>query len=421
MRRALAAWLLALSLAVPVGACLWDRDTPRREAIGLGEVVNAISGRFPRYPDLYYQMRLERVAAHLKVHPEDLAAYDDAGVACDRLGRGDEAIAWMDRKRAVLDGLDVASPGVKEHRYRYHANRGTFLVHRWFQQGADRSRLDEVRAAHDEIAAALAINPDAHHGREVYQLKAIAWILDPPQSAGQQYLPNLLGWGPDRLQDDRVDPKDARRAVVGLAGLVTLGNAWESVDIFLALDVALQHDTIGFPGEGDGRAAGRNTLAYLAWLRACELVDAGRGSILPDAPRGAALKAMLPRPDFIEQGNHLPAVYREQRQAADAWAAGRTAFLMERLRAGRHPDTDSGFWKGYTETPAPELPAESVSDTYNASRRWRERVGLAILLSLVLGAVGIVILVTRWLRRLNRPAPLSTQDSGITYLEEALP
>ena len=54
--------------------------------------------------------------AHLQSHPEDLAAYDDAGVACDRLGRGDEAIAWMEKKRAQLEKLDASRPEVKEHR-----------------------------------------------------------------------------------------------------------------------------------------------------------------------------------------------------------------------------------------------------------------------------------------------------------------
>jgi len=29
---------------------------------------------------------------------------------------------------------------------------------------------------------------------------------------------------------------------------------------------------------------------------------------------------------------------------------------MERLKAGRHPDTDSEFWAGYVETAPPEIP-----------------------------------------------------------------
>ena len=135
MKRALTALALLLGLPLAVIACIWDRDTPVDEARGLPEVVAVLTGRFDRNPPLFYEMRLERVTDHLQSHPEDLAAYDDAGVACDRLGRGDEAISWMEKKRAQLDGLDASRPEVKEQLYRYHANLGTFLVHRWVRQG----------------------------------------------------------------------------------------------------------------------------------------------------------------------------------------------------------------------------------------------------------------------------------------------
>ena len=290
MKRTLTALVLLLGLPLSVAACLWDRDTPADEAKGMPEVVAVLTGRFERNPPLFYEMRLARVAAHLQSHPEDLAAYDDAGVACDRLGRGDEAIAWMEKKRAQLEELDASRPEVKEQRYRYHANLGTFLVHRWARQGADRAKIDEVKAARDEIARALEINPNAHFGREKYQLQALEWIIDPPKAEGSQDLPNLLGWSFDDIYGQQTDPKEADDAVRGLAGLVVLGNAWESVDVFHALNVALQRDSVGYER---GREGGRNTLAYLAWLRCRELIDAGKGSMLPDAPKGEALKAML--------------------------------------------------------------------------------------------------------------------------------
>ena len=58
--------------------------------------------------------------------PDDLTAYDDAGVACDRLDRDDEAIGWMDRKRQRLEALEAQGKPDNEHRYRYLANVGTF-------------------------------------------------------------------------------------------------------------------------------------------------------------------------------------------------------------------------------------------------------------------------------------------------------
>jgi hypothetical protein len=401
MRRALTALVLLLGMPAAVVACIWDRDTPVDEARGLPEVVAVLTGRFERNPPLFYEMRLERVTAHLQSHPEDLAAYDDAGVACDRLGRGDEAISWMEKKREQLDGLDASRPEVKEQLYRYHANLGTFLVHRWARQGSDRAKIGEVKAARDEIAGAMEINPNAHFGREKYQLRALEWIIDPPQVSGQNDLPNLLGWGFADAYYQRIDPKDADDAVRGLAGLIVLGNAWESVDVFHALEVALSADSLGFEKNPQG---GRNTLAYLAWLRCRELIDAGKSSMLPDAPRGDALKATIRRPALVLADKLLEPAFVDLRAEADAWHAARTAFMMGRLNEGRHPDTDPHFWDGHTERPAPGLPATSDPQAYHARRMW-EGIGL-------LAALGVPSFLVVWLvgrsvrahRRKTKPA-----------------
>jgi hypothetical protein len=340
-------------------------------------------------------MRLERVTALLKTHPENLEAYDDAGVACDRLGRGDEAIAWMNQKREQLDRLEATRPQVKEQLYRYHANLGTFLAHRWVRQGGDRAKIDDVKRSRDEIAAALAINPNAHFGREKYQLRVIEWILNPPSASGSGDLPNLLNWDP-RAFGALAEPKEADDAVRGLAGLIVLGNAWESVDIFHALNIALQHDTLGFRKDPDG---GRNTLAYLAWLRCRELIDSGKGSILPDAPKGAELNARLPKPDFLEAAGLLDPVFEKQRVAADAWQKTRTEFMVRRMNEGRHPDTDPEFWTGYAELPAPGLPTKSVSTYYHERMELRQRLYLAALVGVPALAisffVGLAVLRSR--------------------------
>ena len=274
MRLALSALAVAalLLLARPLGACLWDEDTLAAEAQGkIADVVHIIAGRFERNPPLYYEMRLKRSAARIAADPDDLPAYDDAGVACDRLGRGDEAIAWMEKKVKRLDAAKPAegkAPELDEHRYRYLANVGTFWVHRWARSGADRSKIDEVKTARDFIAKAIALNPDAHFGREVYQLKALDWIINPVHHGQVGILSGFL---------DPADPANSTDAtVVGLSGLISLGNGWESVDVFNTLAQALHRD-----GE-------RSSVAMLAVLRAEELVDAGRRSLDPSAPTDAA-------------------------------------------------------------------------------------------------------------------------------------
>lgn len=396
MKDLLAVFALLIGLQHPVLACLWDRDTPATEASGMPEVVAVLTGRFERNPPLYYEMRLARVARHLESHPGDLAAYDDAGVACDRLGISDEAISWMDRKRVELEKLDESQPDVREHLYRYHANLGTFLVHRWIREGADRTRLHEVQTACDEIARALEINPDAHHGREKYQLQAMKWIVDPPPINNEE-LPNFLGWSFQDIYGEMTTPEEADEAVRGLAGLVVLGNAWESVDVFHALNVALQRNSTGFAERRDG---GRNSLAHFAWLRCCELIDSGRGSILPDAPTEQSLKALLPKPDFVKAEILLDPAYKQLRSEADDWYAQRLAFMSQRLEAGRHPDTDPAFWDGYTAEPAPDLPSTSVPEAYSAWQERRIMLALLIVIGVPVLLVGLVIGV--WLVRVSK-------------------
>lgn len=390
MNRILTALAILFGVPVVAWACLWDRDTPRSEALGMPEVVAAITGRFERNPPLFYEMRLARVTEHLKAYPDDLSAYDDAGVACDRLGRGDEAIDWMKKKyeRLALRPPDDAE--TKEHTYRYHANLGTFLVHRWAKQGADRAKIAEVKAARDEIAKALKINPNAHFGREKYQLKALEWIIDPPSAKEGQYLPNLLNMEVEI--SGATNPKEADEAddaVRGLAGLITLGNAWESVDVFYALSIALQNDTLGVE---PGTNAGRNGLANLALMRAKELVDAGKRSMLPDAWVGEDLKSSFWRPQFINDQEYQKEDFLRLRLDAEEWRKARTGFMLARLEQGLHPDTDDNFWSGYVERPAMPLPDYSVPDAYTAAYN-RKMNTIRLIFSGILVAIGMGISV----------------------------
>ena len=225
-----------------VRACLWDSDTLAQEAGGIPDVIQVITGRFERNPPRYYEMRLERIEKEYESATdwEKLALCDDAGVACDRLHRSDEAIAWMAKKNALLE-VEPDRDRKKEHVYRYHANMGTFVIHRWLRDGAPRERNAEAVKARGLIATAIQINPDAHFGREKYQLRAIEWLID---------LDKLAVSDPDQTNRDprcfldvslysRRDPEFLREigfgdALEGITGLIALGDAWESIDIFSA-------------------------------------------------------------------------------------------------------------------------------------------------------------------------------------------
>lgn len=392
---ALIAVILIVGFPLTVTACLWDRDTLAAEGRGMPDVIAVLTGRFERNPNLYYEMRLSRIESQLKTQPQDLESFDDAGVACDRLGRHDDAIAWMVRKKGLIDALDASNPDIRTHLYRYHANYGTFLVHRWISQGADRSKIQEVEVACKEIAKALEINPDAHFGREKYQLQAMQWILNPPKIEPYSPLPSFIKWQSGMLYDEMPDPDDVEHTVNGLAGLVSLGNAWNSVDVFYALSTALQLYTKGFEPTRHG---GRNSLAYLAWLRCNELIDQGGNSLLVDSPRGEMLKQKLYLPDFPNPEMSLDRTFRDLRDEADQWHAERNAFMLNRLKSGVHPDTDLNFWDGYTDRIAPALPPVSVITVFENWQSFKTKTVLAALVGvplLLLGGIGWIMLRRR--------------------------
>jgi tetratricopeptide (TPR) repeat protein len=376
--------LISLLLAAPVLACLWDSDTLAREARGLPGMAEILTGRFERPVPLYYQMRLERVAKDLAADPTKLAAYDDAAVACDRLGKHDEGIEWLRKKREWV-GKAAGSPDARDHLYRYHANLGTLLAHKWFKAGADREAMQDLKDGRDHIAAAIEINPDAHFGREKYQLLAMNWIIK--GSSGHRYsIPTLLEELPS--EPPGPIPDDAAK---GLAGLIVLGNAWESLDITYALGLAL-----------DARRDA--SLAYLAGLRCEELFAAGKRSFHPDLDSVLDESRVLetvraighPAPDLDD----LKTYFTKARAAAEDWAKAREDFMLTKLNAGKHPDTDADFWTGYTETPPPALPNGILGfSSYERGHIQLGSVGLAVAIGLCGVAVVLVIGARRLIRR----------------------
>ena len=348
---AAAAFMLLSILALQsANACLWDRDTLAMEAENFPGLTEIITGRFDRFPPLHYEMRLERVAKELESEPDNLSLYDDAAVACDRLGRSDEAIEWMAKKRAMLDTLAPLGGDLSHHEYTYLANLGTFHIHRWIKNGADRTNMSDVERSQELIAAAIELNPDAHFGRERYQLLAIDWLLSDETHPANNHgtLLNLIpeeGYATDfhigynRRMLSSLGYKDA---VQGLSGLIILGNAWESIDIYLALAYALIDQ-------------GNSLLAQLAITRVLELYDAGAKSLstnlFPEDINGSSPFVHIESAQYLNKitTEYFPAARTE----ANRWTAARNAYATERLQQGLHPDTNPDFWDAWHESTSP--------------------------------------------------------------------
>lgn len=349
-------------MAQSASACLWDSDTLAYELKQFPGVQEVITGRFDRNPPLYYQMRLDRVTSEIKTNPTKLELYDDAAVACDRLNRDDEAIKWMERKKAILD----RTPN-KEHLYRYYANLGTFHVHFWARHGADRNHMEFVDEASDEIAQAIEINPDAHFGRERYQLIAIRWISE-GVPGGHSLSPYIQASDKDYKAQD---------AVRGLCGLVVLGGAAESVDVFAAI-----RDRIPIT---------RGTLAYFAQLRVIELLDHGATS-LSGSENEYRKYFNLTRDPTVKDN------YKALRREADAYEQSRTDYMLALLKQGRHPDTDHHFWDGFREIAPPQAKDPNFIQRFLMNEMNSFFASLALVIAV---SAAPIWLVRRW-RRANQ-------------------
>ncbi|MDX9910772.1 MAG: hypothetical protein RBS39_02965 [Phycisphaerales bacterium] len=375
-------------------ACLWDDDALRAEIRGMEGTLAALTGRFDRFPAEYYEARIRIAESRLGADPGDLSAYDNAGVACDRLGRTDEAMEWMVRKRAALDASGIPDA---EHEYRYLANLGTFYAHRWIRSGADRAGLGDLIEAERLISAAIELNPDAHFGRERYQLLAIRALIDPPNpEAGffSEAVPTIFEIDPAVRGHQRWGWWDARvlestgyaDAIEGLVGLIVLGNAWQSYDIHHSLAAAL-HD------------AGYGQLAMVAEIRMNEIADEGGRSLL--RPDQAPLVVSQRWGETARTGPEYEREVREWFDAActeaKAWSQSRNDYVLARLARGEHPDTHTGFWDAWTSPSEPPLaPNGFFGRAGNAAAILKfQVVGIASLIAI---AGGVIVFVRLRLR-----------------------
>src|SRR4029079_4345557 len=155
MRRVLPALAVLFALPAVVAACLWDSDTLRMERQRFPQVLELITGKFLRHSNEYYEWRIQDRLKKLQADPNNLALLDDLGVSYIKTGQHDKAIET---------GLKTLA--LKPGRYESHATLGTY----YFFAGQLEKSIEHIRKA-------IQINPDAHFGREVYQLRLFEYLL----------------------------------------------------------------------------------------------------------------------------------------------------------------------------------------------------------------------------------------------------
>lgn len=355
-------FILSLASWLPahwVSACAWDRDTVivesrlKKEAGGRFDIVASLVGFFDRNPALYYEMRLERTLRESLSDSDNLALYDDGGVAADRLGKSDLALQWMQRKKTRM--AQLGDKVTKEDRYRYQANLGTFHAHKWLKQTAPFQDRAELQKAIEAVNAALQVNPDGHFSREIYQMVLLDWMNDQSDDRPNHPIGRFFAMA-ESMEQALNRPKNLLARCEALAGLVILGAAWESPDVFILLTDALY-------------LAGNLSLAELASLRAQEILATGRKPLYPgisvkpdewitfrelERPNG---RIRLTKNELAEADQlKVRQFFTEARKAVEARHTSRTAFMMGKLEQGQHPDTHADFWSGWTEPSMPKYP-----------------------------------------------------------------
>lgn len=135
-------------------ACLWDNDTLAMERRQFPTVIELLSGKFLRHSPAYYLWKIETRKQALQDDSLNLALYDDLSVAYSKIGEDKKAINVILQKDKLQPNL-----------YETEANLGTFYLH-------DGDLAQGIK----HISNALKINPEAHFGRERYQLYLAEYI-----------------------------------------------------------------------------------------------------------------------------------------------------------------------------------------------------------------------------------------------------
>lgn len=370
--------LALLCVGVVATPCLWDSDTLDDELRGLPDAFDLVVGRWHRHSDAYYQQRVERLAGRATL---SLDEYDDLAVAFEHLDRRGEAIDVMRRKGDAL----AAQPD-RDHQYRYHANLGTFLAH-----------AGDFDAALVELRQAIAINPDAHFGREQFQIDVIEYVAAARKDPGlwsrrsalthagyamSQPIYSLLlhGDAPDEEDVGRPEPShdlDFEAAYRGIGGMLRFGGR-EGAELYRDLAEL-------FAGEG------HLNLAWWALQRAIE-----RGH--PAAERLREMTANVERHwrkadawnTDSRHGIPTPADFRRHRDAADRWLQVFQTREAAAIARGEDVNADATL-RALLAATDEEVPRPTVPWSFSRAD-WR--IG-----ALGVAAIGLLVLVVDRHRR----------------------
>lgn len=383
-----------LALPALAIACMWDYDTIRMERSRFPTVLELITGKFLRHSPEYYRWRIADREKRLKESPNDLALMDDLAVAYDKLGESQKAV---DLARKQLE--------LKPDRYETRSNLATFLFHV--------GKLEESLAMVD---SALAINPNAHFGREKYQKSLTEYVLK-RRKDGQSSLPlanvfidekvkpdqdpalyqvNVEASFASHLQKPRISSghwEERTEAVKGIAGMLRFAQH-DSPILLEALGSVLSSD-VDYPKDD------AKLLATRCYIAASEAVSDPNSRRNYRALASSALNEQV-RPGTQDQLTlaEVETAFKKEQAEGKAWYAELLAKERGWIAGGANPDEE--FAKLYASDPA--LSETNENDPESASKK--NPYSLTKISNLmILGLLAImVILIVVYLRQSRNPS-----------------
>jgi tetratricopeptide (TPR) repeat protein len=390
--RFVVAGLLAVALPAVALACLWDYDTLKQERARFPDTLELITGKFLRHSKEFYEWRIQDRLKKLQSDPKNLGYYDDLAVAYDKTGQHDKAIETMLAKEKLKPGL-----------YETYANLGTFYFHS--------GKLEEGLPYIDK---ALAINSDAHFGRERDQKWLVEYVREVQvarDKKGAPTLPLRQGSIDPREPGDRarefawfvraklgkqsLELEDVRPAVKGLLGMMRFGH-FDSPVLLEALGDVLSPPSFAMDVTVDAKR-----LAARAYLKASYEVkdEAAKRAYRDFAER--ILKAFQTSDPNIQELlslSDLEARFRQELADAEQWYADLRERELGWIRDGKDPESE--FDHLYADEP--RVPGEPSDDHERSGFRlsWRPALfWIVVLFALVSG----VYIIRRLVRGLPPP------------------
>jgi tetratricopeptide (TPR) repeat protein len=355
-------------LARPLFACIWDYDTLRDERRGLPGMAELLAGRFEKRSEFFYRDRIERMQKLLDREPDNQDAMDNLAVALFRVRRIDEAIATLQHKENRFP-----------NQYTTASNLATFYM-----------LCGNSEDAIPLLKTALAINPNAHFGREKYQLKLAEFLVaakNEPEYPLKDFLGNEPFWQFEKeIESNRpfvnsrfnAPPQSSdeqQAAMNAIAGMIRFGTD-QSPDLFFALGNLLL-------------LRGDRHLAYRAYERAVDLKH----------PRAKEIRDVLQRDVLGTISEDQPHITRDliesERAGGEQWAKDYMDFADNLIRAGKDPDLEANYAEFYRKMGPSTQPMDFQLSDY-VRPRWRENLAWT---AAAAGAIFLVLAYSRYRRR----------------------